>query len=140
MNEKPPEKINSSETMESIKDPSERRSELSLNLNERCENGERFPFFGITSEADEILRKENEDLPLEYACDYDELLSRFSDQGFRVVSGKDPLNSEIFPGDSEEINDILRPKHLKVTAGMDPELIELITLAQANAETKKSKK
>lgn len=105
------------------------RRELEL-ANELRESREPFPFPGVNSDFYAKTKEDQRDYP-GFSTPIDELLERFSREGFKIVMGKNPHTGNIFilPAESNDlVNDSLFPRHLKIDTATDEKLRELIEL------------
>jgi hypothetical protein len=101
--------------------------ELVKEINEQKET-RTFP--GITPEIYSSMKKDEEYFS-GYTTPIDELLEKFTQEGMKIVLGKNPDSGNVFvlPSNSDDITmDSVAPHQLIVTPGMDEKLMELINL------------
>jgi hypothetical protein len=94
------------------------------------ENQEIFPFPGIDPEAYVTMKNAEKEFP-GYTTPIDELITRFKNEGIKVVLGKDPDSGNVFilPGQSNDIeNDGIFPKYFQISEIMDEKLKKLILM------------
>jgi len=103
---------------------------VATKLVERCEAGEVFPFPGLRPDQYEIMKKEWEEEP-EYSQDIDALISRFQNEGMKVVSSEHRASGNVFllPASSNDLmSDSLLPRLVSVDAIVDDSLLELVVM------------
>lgn len=102
---------------------------MAAELIKRCEAGEVFKFPGIRPGAYNQMKKDWEEAPT-FAPDVDELLSRFTQVGMKVVIFGDPFsgNIAILPVGSNDLSDNIQPRLLTPNTDTDETLRKLITM------------
>ena len=91
-------------------------------------NLEGFPFTDIEADWYSQMKTCDEDYP-GFKTPTDEIIKRMSEEGFKVVFGKDPTNGNVYllPLNSNDIeNDMIFPGYLTIAEDMDETLKSLI--------------
>ena len=102
---------------------------------------ETFSFSELDESAYAKLKADEEDMP-GMTTPIDELVAKFQAEGLKVTFGDHPASGNVFilPATATDVEmDSVFPRHLKVTAGMDPALKQLIEMNKALAAAKGKK-
>ncbi len=113
-----------------FEDKESRKLEKIALARELHESNEQFPFPGIHNDVYEKIKMEETEYP-GFATPIDELVARCTQEGIKVVLGKNPESGNVFilPAGSDDIeNDSLFPRQLLLDAVTSEALQKLIEL------------
>ena len=115
---------------DSEKEREERVAEILRLVEEINRSGESLSFPGIHPEVYSRMKADEDEYP-DYTTPIDELITRFQDEGIKVVLGKHPKSGNVFilPANSTDIEmDSIAPRQLSIDAVVNKQLKELIQL------------